>query len=110
MTRQLDGRANCVPFVAFSGSVARFVSGSGDQSIRLWHVQSGLPLRQPLSSHTDAVFPVVFSSDEPTCSQAGRSTPSASRIPSPSSLPPRALPLQRGLYTPGVRVKRSCWC
>jgi hypothetical protein len=48
--------------VAFSPDGRRIVSGS-DDTIRLWDAETGQPVGQPLTGHTDAVLSVAFSPD-----------------------------------------------
>ncbi|KAB5589011.1 Notchless protein [Ceratobasidium theobromae] len=59
----LKGHASLVMSVAFSPDGTRIVSGSHDQTIRLWDVRSGTMLLDPLQGHTDAVNSVEFSPD-----------------------------------------------
>ncbi|HBH73746.1 MAG TPA: hypothetical protein DDY43_09965, partial [Synechococcales bacterium UBA10510] len=41
----------------------RIVSGSADNSLRLWDASSGKQLGPPLQGHTDSVYSVAFSPD-----------------------------------------------
>ncbi|MBI4657388.1 MAG: TIR domain-containing protein [Verrucomicrobia bacterium] len=56
------GHSNEVWSVAFSPEGTRLVSGSWDNSVRLWDVESGACLRV-LMGHSNAVWSVVFSPD-----------------------------------------------
>ena len=49
--------------MAFSPDGKRIVSGSGDNTVRLWDADTGQPVGQPLTGHTGAVFSVAFSPD-----------------------------------------------
>jgi WD40 repeat protein len=49
--------------VAFSPDGRRIVSGSWDNSLRLWDAASGKPIGPPLQGHTDSVYSVAFSPD-----------------------------------------------
>ena len=47
----------------FSPDGAHIVSGSGDQTVRIWDAMSGAPIGEPLQVHSDWVTSVVFSPD-----------------------------------------------
>ncbi|KAG9090934.1 hypothetical protein FS749_000189 [Ceratobasidium sp. UAMH 11750] len=49
--------------VAFSSDGRRVVSGSADQTLRIWDAQTGGALLRPLHGHSDSVLSVAFSSD-----------------------------------------------
>ena len=49
--------------VAFSPDGERIVSGSCDKTVRLWDADTGQPIGQPLTGHTDEVNSVAFSPD-----------------------------------------------
>ena len=48
--------------VAFSSDGMRIVSGSSDNSVRVWDASTGVELKE-LKGHTSSVFSVAFSSD-----------------------------------------------
>jgi WD40 repeat protein len=49
--------------VAFSPNGRRIVSGSGDNTIRIWDANTGIEMLQPFSGHWDEVRSVAFSLD-----------------------------------------------
>jgi WD40 repeat protein len=60
--RTMDGHSNSVSSVAFSLDGTRIVSGSDDDTLRLWDAVSDAHLNT-LKGHTDCVFSVAFSPD-----------------------------------------------
>jgi WD40 repeat protein len=58
----LEGHTSWVTSVAFSSDGTRIVSGSGDESVRVWDVSTG-KVQSVLEGHTDWVSSVAFSSD-----------------------------------------------
>ncbi len=60
---QLTGNTAPVSSVAFSSDAKRIVSGSADNTLRLWDVTTGQPIGPPLQGHTDGVRSVAFSPD-----------------------------------------------
>ena len=42
--------------VAFSPDGTRIVSGSSDNTVRLWDAATGQPVGQPLTGHTEPVY------------------------------------------------------
>jgi WD40 repeat protein len=58
----LRGHTRSVLSVAFSPDGQRIVSGSADNTLRLWDIL-GKPLGQPFQGHTSTVFSVAFSPD-----------------------------------------------
>jgi WD40 repeat protein len=48
---------------AFSPNGTRIVAASADNTLRVWDVDTGQPVGQPLTGHTDTVWSVGFSSD-----------------------------------------------
>ncbi|CAG7855300.1 WD repeat-containing protein 5B [Serendipita indica DSM 11827] len=59
----LRGHTEVVETVAFSPDGSRIVSGSWDQTIRLWDAETGQSLGEPLRGHTGPVTAVAFSPD-----------------------------------------------
>ncbi|CCA75611.1 hypothetical protein PIIN_09602 [Serendipita indica DSM 11827] len=59
----LRGHTEVVETVAFSPDGSRIVSGSWDQTIRLWDAETGQSLGEPLRGHTGVVNAVAFSQD-----------------------------------------------
>jgi WD40 repeat protein len=60
---QLQGGTNDVASVAFSPDGKSIVSGSWDNTIRLWDAQTGKPIGQSLQGHKSDVTSVAFSPD-----------------------------------------------
>ncbi|MEZ4736534.1 MAG: WD40 repeat domain-containing protein [Caldilineaceae bacterium] len=71
LVRTLEGHAGWVRSVAFSPDGAMLVSGSYDQTVRLWEVATG-EQRQRLAGHTNAVLAVAFAPDGQLVASAGR--------------------------------------
>jgi WD40 repeat protein len=59
----LGGHTNAVESVAFSPDGTRIVSGSADNTLRLWDARQGDVLGEPLRGHTSWVASVAFSPD-----------------------------------------------
>ncbi|CCA77459.1 related to WD40-repeat protein (notchless protein), partial [Serendipita indica DSM 11827] len=59
----LRGHSGSVVAVAFSPDGSRIVSGSRDQTIRLWDAKTGEPVGDPLRGHSNSVTAVAFSPD-----------------------------------------------
>jgi len=59
----LQGHTNFVNSVAFSPDGRHIVSGSADETIRLWDAQTGGQVGNPLQGHTSSVHSVAFSPD-----------------------------------------------
>jgi WD40 repeat protein len=72
--RTFTGHTSLVNSVAFSRDGARALSGSYDETLKLWDVASGRELRT-FSGHTGGVYSVAFSPDGArTLSGSGDST------------------------------------
>jgi WD40 repeat protein len=59
----LRGHTYIVASVSFSPDGTHIVTGSWDQTVRLWDVGTGQPVGEPLLGHTDYVRSVSFSPD-----------------------------------------------
>jgi WD40 repeat protein len=60
--KKLKGHTNTVNSVAFSSDGTQIVSGSVDNSVRVWDASTGVELKE-LKGHTSWVYSVAFSSD-----------------------------------------------
>ena len=63
MGSPLKGHTSTVNSVAFSLDGRKIVSGSSDNTIRLWDVLKGGQEYNTLQGHTDSVWSVAFSPD-----------------------------------------------
>jgi WD40 repeat protein len=52
--------------IAFSPDGSKIVSGSSDQTIRVWDASTGIEMFPPLQGHCDGIFSVAFSPDGST--------------------------------------------
>ncbi|KAF5343412.1 hypothetical protein D9757_015390 [Collybiopsis confluens] len=59
----LYGHTSVVTSVAFSCDGQQVVSGSADQTVRIWNVKTGQQIGDPLYGHTSMVTSVAFSPD-----------------------------------------------
>ncbi|KAG6330479.1 hypothetical protein ID866_8610 [Astraeus odoratus] len=60
---ELLGHTGSVRSVAFSPDGTRIVSGSFDNTVRVWNAERGVQIGSPLQGHTDYVTSVAFSPD-----------------------------------------------
>ena len=58
--RVLEGHTSMVPCAVFSPDGRKLASASGDCTLRLWDVESGQPIGDPLKGHTDGVDACCF--------------------------------------------------
>ncbi|CAG7849907.1 SubName: Full=Uncharacterized protein {ECO:0000313/EMBL:CCA70337.1} [Serendipita indica DSM 11827] len=63
LPKALRGHQGDVNAVAFSPDGSRIVSGSDDNTIRVWDTDTGQSLGEPLQGHEDSVVAVAFSPD-----------------------------------------------
>ncbi|KIM29936.1 hypothetical protein M408DRAFT_22388 [Serendipita vermifera MAFF 305830] len=59
----LEGHRSPISSLSFSPDGTRIVSGSSDQTIRVWDAETGDTVMGPLEGHTSSVTSVSFSSD-----------------------------------------------
>ncbi|KAH9944909.1 WD40-repeat-containing domain protein [Amylocystis lapponica] len=59
----LQGHTSGITSVAFSPDGKQIVSGSRDQTIRIWNAATGESIMQPLQGHTSGITSVAFSPD-----------------------------------------------
>ncbi|KIK35362.1 hypothetical protein CY34DRAFT_587433, partial [Suillus luteus UH-Slu-Lm8-n1] len=59
----LMGHTSAVLSVSFSPDGTRIVTGSADNTVRLWDAVTGQPVSEPLRGHTSSVTSVSFSPD-----------------------------------------------
>ena len=57
------GHTGSIVSVSYSPNAARVVTGSRDKTIRIWDVESGNTVGEPLTGHTDCVNSVAYSPD-----------------------------------------------
>ena len=60
---QWIGHSAPVLSLSYSPNGHRIASGSGDETIRIWDVETGSTIGNPLTGHTDAVRSVAYSPD-----------------------------------------------
>ena len=61
--RTLSGHRSMVYCVAYSPDGSRVVSGSADNTLRLWDAVTGASIGGPMNGHTGPVYSVAFSPD-----------------------------------------------
>jgi len=59
----MGGHTSFVTSVAFSHDGKRVVSGSDDNTVRIWDAETGQTVSGPFEGHTNAVTSVAFSHD-----------------------------------------------
>ncbi|KAE9401727.1 WD40 repeat-like protein, partial [Gymnopus androsaceus JB14] len=59
---QINVRAS-VGFVAYSPDGKEIVSGSSNETVRIWSAETGFPIGEPLRGHTASVWSVAYSPD-----------------------------------------------
>ena len=60
---QLRGHHNTVNCVAFSPDGSKIISGSCDETIRVWDASTGIEMLPPLRGHEDSISSVALSPD-----------------------------------------------
>jgi len=60
---QLQGHDGEIHSVAFSADGSKIVSGSDDNTIRVWDASTGVEMLSPLRGHDDLITSVAFSAD-----------------------------------------------
>ncbi|MBU0510526.1 MAG: WD40 repeat domain-containing protein, partial [Chloroflexi bacterium] len=71
LLRSLETHTAWVNSVAFSPDGKTLASGSGDETIRLWDVETGQQIREALTGNTAGVTSVAFSPDGKTLASGG---------------------------------------
>ena len=71
LIRYLSGHSDAVHDVAFSPDGKTLASGSYDNTIILWDLQTGQWMDKPLQGHTDAIYRIVFSPNGRLLASAG---------------------------------------
>ena len=59
----MEGHTNWIKSVAYSPDGQFIVSGSNDNTVRVWNADSGQPVGQPLEGHTNEINSVAYSPD-----------------------------------------------
>jgi WD40 repeat protein len=55
----LRGNTDSIFSISFSPDCIRIVTGSRDQTVRLWDAEKGKPVSEPLWGHTDSINSVL---------------------------------------------------
>jgi WD40 repeat protein len=63
VTQVIHGHSGSVVSVAFSPDGKHIVSGSSDNTVRVWDAESGQAIGEPLQGHSGSVYSVAFSPD-----------------------------------------------
>jgi WD40 repeat protein len=63
MLPPLQGHDDYIFFVAFSPDGSKIVSGSADNTIRIWDASTGVEMLPPLQGHDQVINSVAFSPD-----------------------------------------------
>ena len=63
LVKKLTGHSNKVKSVVFSPDGTQIISGSRDETIRLWNVSTGETVGEPLQGHRECVISVAVPPD-----------------------------------------------
>ena len=63
MAGQFQGHASTIWSVAYSSDGRHIVSGSWDNTVRVWDVTTGQTVAGPFQGHTSAIWSIAYSPD-----------------------------------------------